>query len=731
MGPLAVAAFLVLSAQQSDTSTFRDAATAELCARARARHAAQDSLVKNYRAMVRTRVDLSAGRSRFARQTTLFAHESVAEVRWQAPNDLQLEVLGTRAIVPLVRILAGFGARAELDAEDDIRRQLVFDRPWFIPRALGDSIRLMGVPEHAALHPLAEGGTEFYRFAITDSVQLITPSRTVRAVLMRVEPKQMGPALVAGDMWIDTETADVVRFAMVFLGDFLWGDERDESEEANRFLSVEAQVEYALVDQRYWMPYRQFLAVTAEIPLFVNMSIPARAVTVFSDYQVNTNPPIAFNVPREELTGDEESGKVVVQVRAHERLEPEPVGGVEEVPDVDRRVGRAREEYGYVRAGTWRDGRWEVDVPPADSLVAFSWTGELDTSYDAAEERRFRQTFAELSELSEELPAEWTGHRRLGIAYESVSEIVRFNRVQGLSVGAGYEIRPGIKFTSLLFAGRFGFSDKRLTESVTLRRDAPEGRLDVRAFHTVAEVEPWTRGLGVGNSINALFLGHDDADYYLQSGGSVTSTWNDGLLQDVEIRLSYEHHKSMETAATSVIAGLWGSRILPENASVEEGWFLRGAISRTVRLGVVTLGPGAEALLGEGSSAVRAWGGAEVGFGLPWVNGVLRVHAGVMRGDSPPQMLFRLGGPQTIRGFAYGARTGRAFWTAQLDAALGGPRLIAPVLFVDVGDTFSSDPLIGLGGGMSLLNGLVRIDVAKGLRPSAPVRFDLHFRAPR
>jgi len=730
MGPVALAAFLVLSAQQSDTSTFRDAATAELYARARARHAAQDSLVKNYRATLRTRVDLSAGRSRFARQTTLFAHESVAEVRWQAPNDLRLEVLGTRAIVPLVRILAGFGARAELDAEDDIRRQLVFDRPWFIPRALGDSIRLMGVPEHAALHPLAEGGTQFYRFAINDSVQLITPSRTVRAVLVRVEPKQMGPALVAGDMWIDTETADVVRFAMVFLGDFLWGDERKESEEANRFLSVEAQVEYALVDQRYWMPYRQFLAITAEIPVFLNLSIPARAVTTFSDYRVNTNPPIAFEVPREQLTGDEDDGKIVVRVRAGEPLEPEPTG-VEEDLDVDRLAQHAREEYGYVRAGNWRDGRWEMSVPPADSLVAFSWSGELDTSYDESEERHLRETFAELSELSEELPAEWTGRRRWGIAYESVSEIVRFNRVQGLSVGAGYEMRPGIKFASLLFAGRFGLSDKRPTGSVTLRHDGPEGRLDVRAFNTVAEVEPWTRGLGVGNSINALFVGHDDADYYLRAGGSVTSTWNEGLLQDVEIRLSYEHHRSMETAATSAIAGLWGSRVLPENAPVEEGWFLRGTIGRTVRLGVVTLAPGAEALLGEGSSAVRAWGAAELGFGLPWVNGVLRARAGVIRGDDLPQMLFRLGGPQTIRGFAYGVRTGRAFWTAQLDAALGGPRLMAPVLFVDVGDTFSSNPLIGVGGGVSFLNGLARIDVAKGLRPAAPVRFDLHFRAPR
>jgi hypothetical protein len=458
-------------------------------------------------------MDASAGRSRFARQTALFAHESVAEVGWQAPNDLKVKVLGTRAQLPIIRILQGFGGDAETEAEDELRRELVWDRPWFIPRSLSDSIRLMGVPDRAALHPMADGATDVYRYAITDSVQLVTQSRTIRALKMRVEPKYYGPALVAGDMWLDTETADIVQFGMVFLGDYLWdspdGDTpedsaraRKESDQANRFLSVEAQVEYALVDQLYWMPYRQFLAITAEIPMFLNAAIPVRAVTTFTDYTVNSNPPIVFQVSREELEEGEETGaggrrRVVLKAG---------VGGAE--VEVEGDEDAERRQRGYYRAGTWRDGHWEMDVPPADSLVAFEWDSELDTSYDAEEEKRLRQTFAELSELSEELPPEWLGRRRFGLAWESVADIVRFNRVQGLSLGMGYEVRTNVKFTSILLAGRFGLSDKRLTGSATWRRDGPGGRLDLKGFRSVSEVEPWTRGQGVGNSLNALFVGN-------------------------------------------------------------------------------------------------------------------------------------------------------------------------------------------------------------------------------
>jgi hypothetical protein len=55
----------------------------------------------------------------------------------------------------------------------------------------------------------------------------------------------------------------------------------------------------------------------------------------------------------------------------------------------------------------------------------------------------------------------------------------------------------------------------------------------------------------------------------------------------------------------------------------------------------------------------------------------------------------------------------------------------APVVFFDVGDTFTADPLMGAGIGLSLVNGMLRFDFSKGLRPSTGIRFDLAFNAAR
>jgi hypothetical protein len=383
--------------QQADTATFRDGATAELYAQARVRHIRQDSLVRDYRAAVQTRMDLTAGRSRFARQTALFAHETVARVTWRAPNDLKVEALGVRSAAPIIGIVARMGVAEEEEMRDDFRQEMILDRPWFIPRAFGDSIRLMGVPDRAAVHPFAAGATSRYRYAITDSVTLIVPGRTVRAVGMRVEPKRLGPSLVAGEMWLDRETADVVRMVVVFVGEYLWeepdgsspsdsADARDDNEWANRFLTVEADVEYALVDGRYWLPHRQFLAITAEIPWFVNAALPARAVSTFSNYEVNTSPMMSFVVQPDELDDlDERSTRVLVAT------------GDGLVDEEEADTGETRYHTGYLRAGNWDDGHWEVVVPPAESLLAYDWQADFRVALDAQEQERLTQSLISLA----------------------------------------------------------------------------------------------------------------------------------------------------------------------------------------------------------------------------------------------------------------------------------------------------------------------------------------------
>jgi hypothetical protein len=731
MGGVAlVAALAVILSQQADTSTFADRATAELFARARVRHIRQDSLVKDYRARVRTRIEAASGRSRFARLTSLFVHETDARVAWQSPNDLRVEVRGARTAIPLLRMVRGLTR----DLDEEVDRQLanglsyeaLLDRPWFIPRALGDSIRLMGVPDRAALHPLATRSEREYHYAIVDSVALRLQTRTVRAIRMRVTPERLGPSMVAGEIWLDSETADVVRLTVVFVGEYLWEEPQGNSPEdsakarnankwANRFLTTDAEIEYALVNELFWMPRRQVLLQTLRIPWIVNATVPVRAVTTFEDYEVNTGRQISFDVP---LVEDD----TVEAPRVHRQVK----GG-----DTQGESRGERWKRGYYQVGVWDDGRWEVSVPPADSLIDYAWETEFRVSLDVEEERRLRESIVSLATIEEELPSQWIGRPRGLIAWEQVSDLFRFNRVQGPSLGLGYQWRPGPNFTTLMITGRFGFADLRPTGSLTWRRDGPGGWLEISGFRRIQEFEPWTAGLSIGNSLNALFTAHDDADYYLTLGGGVAYTGNDGILRDVEMGAFFERHRSTQVESGSVIADLWGSGDFAFNPPVTDRDFFRGWLARVFRLGPVEWRNAAEVLAGEATVSARLSTALRLPFVVANRTGTLTLRGGLTRGDEITQLLLRAGGPQTVRGYTYGTRVGREFWSGQLDLALTRNAFVAPVAFVDVGDTFTSDPLVGLGAGLSVLNGTIRFNLSKGVNPGSDLRFDLLFRAPR
>lgn len=729
LAPLLLGLAAALTAQQGiDSTTFADNQTADLFFRARVRHIVQDSLVHDYQAEVRTRLEARAGRSRFF-GSTLIAHEAVADISWREPNDLIVSMRGVRTEAPLIGLLRDLGADVEDVVEAEIQDAVVLDRPWFVPRALGDSIRLMGVPDHAALHPLADDATRYYRYAIVDSATIVAQGVSVKAIQMRIEPRESGAALVAGDFWFDAATADLIRMQVVFLGDYLWEEPggptardsaaaRKGSHDAQRVLSLEADLEYALVDRRYWMPYRQMLALTFDMPWLVNLSVPARAVTTFSNYRVNTSAAFQFAVSPDSQR--DENGRVRRQL-----VWRDSSGSAASSPDSER------QERGYFHVGSWRDGSWQIGVPPRDTLHLFTWDHPLRFAEDAAEAKYLRDTFGELAALDEKLPSQWTHRVRAGTALEHLSDIVRFNRVQGASLGMGYFWRPGPAFVSVIATGRFGLSDHRPTGSLRLRRDGPAGRLDLLGYRDIAEVEPWTHGTSLGHSLNSIITGHEYADFYLETGGGLEYSFNRGILGHVRLGLYYERQRSVATATGSAIADWWGEGTLPPNPPVIDGDYFHGSLVRRQQLGPVTLEQGFELLAGKQATAGRAW--TEVSTAVRVMGRAVRLtaRAGATRGDTMPQLTMRLGGLETVRGYPYGVRWGREFWAAQLDVPLRSSGVITPVVFVDAGDTFSGDPLVSAGAGVSLLAGFLRFNVAKGLRPASDVRFDIHFRAPR
>ncbi len=725
---------------RGDSTVYADAETEALIALARAKHQTRALELRGYTASIFTRAEGRIGASRFARGFSLFTYETAARIHWQQPGDVHIEVVGARSAAPRIP-----GLRRERWAT--WFTEVFSDELWFSPAAIGDEIQLVGLPDEEAIHPLARDGARFYRYAIKDSVRISFPGRTVRAVAIKVEPREYNqtvvreqvvhreiwirpegstegervpitipevrrrryaPTLVSGEMWIDADSLDVIRLTVTFVGERLGGDDPDSPE----LISLEADFEFGLFENRYWLPHRQVLASMWQFKYLPGAKLPATAVTTFSDYDVNPTAPLVIASPPATAIDGWRSGGWRC---------PEPW-------EFDHADDDDCAETGFTKHGTERDGtRWQITVPSMDSLTAYDFKAAFEHTVDMASDNVVAERVAKMAALSEALPDDAVNRRRFGVDWRQAAQTIRFNRVQGLSLGFGYEWRPGPAFTTVHMAGRFGFGDLRPLGELTWRRDAPAGRFELHGFRRMADVEPWTDGLTIGNSLKALFLGHDDADYYLALGGGLSYSWQMGFLRDIELFARFERQRSVIDEAGSTVNDLFfGSGAFQPNPPVRDGDYVRTGFIKRAFLGNHILSLATEGLLASDVYGGRAWSSLIAPSQLGRLLTTVRAKAGIVFGDTLPQLEFRLGGPETVRGYTYGTRTGRAFWSTQLDLEWEASQWWSPVLFGDVGGmSGSNDTFVGIGAGVSLLAGWVRLDFSKGVHPSSNPRFDL------
>ncbi len=720
----------VLQSPPPDTaSPYASPAVRLLVERAMARRRESGAAVADFRATIRYRLSVGVGRRRWSKVTASAVEEQVARVQWQQPNDLRIDVQGRR-----------FRSRTNA-----IQLSSVWDRPWFVPRGVDDSVRIFSndFPATGALHPLARTGPEWYRYAMTGELT-VTPARARALRLLRIEvtPRRTGPALIAGQMWIDSATAEVVRLTFRYLGTALWvraedGPRGPDSAKArrlnslaNRVVSVDADLEYGLQEGRYWMPYRQVLAGRVRLPLVSDVVIPFQATTTFDDYAINGGRPIVFDVPLPDTAGLSRDSLRALRRARQDSLQAARRGRAGEMADSLR-------SWDY--ADRWVGGRYELHRPSDTTLGRYdAWPDSLALDAGAAELRRLREAETELARLAEALPDSITGQPSRGIAYEGLSDALRYDRVQGLSFGLGYRVRvPGVRFANLYGTARYGLSDDRVTGRLTFVRDAPGGRLSLGAYRDAVGVDPFGSGRTVGNTVNALFAAHDNADYALAEGGSAAfeTSLRTGL--DLSLGVRVERATSVLRRATSAVNDfLGGDGAFPPNPPVDQGTFAGGS-ARLTHTGGLRWNLTADVLGGEGRTTGRLYGDLRKDVG-DRSGATLRLKAGIATSSALAQSAFRLGGLATVRGFEYGERRGQAFWAAQLDLAPFGARL-RPVAFVDVGqadrpgELFSSTALAGAGVGVSLFRGALRLDVSHPITPDTggKVRFDIVVQAVR
>ena len=719
--PLILALLAAAPVPQDTLSPFADDATRSLVERAMARHRVQDSVVRDYSARIRYRLSVSLGRRKWAQPPAAAVEEQEATVIWQLPNNLRVDIAGSR-----------FRAR-----NPSWTMESTFDSPWFVPRGLGDSVRVFGndFPEQAAVHPLSGEGPAFYRYEAGDTVSINTAQGMLRLVSVQVAPRVVAGSLVAGRIWIELANAEVVRFSFRYVGTSLWvspegptakdsADARKANKWANRILTIDADLEYALQENRYWMPYRQVLSGRVQLPLISDLVVPFEATTTFDDYVINSGQQVVFELPPPdsvERRGDRNA-------RA-ERDSLRKAWQEERRDSVSPRI----------RTGWLPEGRYEIRRAPRDSLKQYAWSDSLTLETSDQDTRRIRETQAELARLAEQLDRRLTGIQTAGFAFERLADLYRYNRVQGSSAGLGYQVKvPGMDFTDLHASARYGFSDGRLMLRLAGVRDAPDGRLTIAGYRDLQDQDPFSRGVSFGNSLRSLFFARDEADYYEAIGGGVN--WERPLQTGLDLTLSLrvEDQSSVATAAKSGINDLLGGNgEFPPNPSIAEGVF---GVSGLRLDGVTSRGRwwlSAEGLAGAGQVSGRF--AAQLRQFLGGASGLaLKLSAGVATGPALPQMEFRAGGLATVRGFDYGSQRGRSLWSVQGDwsPARGTVR---PVLFLDGGQ--AADPseladsrvLLGGGVGVSALNGLVRGQLSypfAGLgRPAraSDIRFDLVF----
>ncbi len=728
-----VAATVLSPTSRDSVNPFASAATRALVERAMARQRTQDSAVTDYTASLRYRLTVSMGRRRWGRSAPSAVEEQEARVTWAAPNNLLVDIVGRR----------------EQSDNDEIKLHSIWDRPWFVARGLTDSIRLFSddFPAIAPLHPLAAEGPRWYHYELIDSLRVTLPDgRRVKLLAVDVTPARDGQSLVVGKLWLDAETAETVRFSFRYVGTSQWvvpeGETRKDSSSSrrankwvNRLLTLDADLEYSLQEGRYWMPYRQVLSGRVSIPFAGDLVIPFEAVTTFRDYEINTGKQPVFSLPLPDSALSKDSLKALLKLRQDTLNRARRRG---DVPD-----SLWARDYTAV----WEGGRYEIHRAPGDSLAAYQDWGDtltLASNPDAAAQQR--EVEAELSRMAQQLPSDLTGDKPVRFTYERTSDVFGFNRVQGYALGAGIGVRlPWWNFTNLYGTVRYGFSDETVTGRLGVVRNGPGWKLTVDGYYDIVDQDAISPGRNLVNSFNAIFTAHDNADYMLGGGGSANLNVPLGDRLDLRVGAKVEWEGTVETETGSGVNDfLGGSGVMPANAPITEGTFAGGSLALH-QAGPVGWTLTADVLGGTGTVTGRAWGDLRLGFGASR-GATFRLKSGVATTPVLPQMEFRAGGINTVRGYTYGTQRGAAFWSAQADVTpIAGP--IRPVFFVDAGwagdasDYFGGPPLVGAGIGLSIYSklfrtGIIRFDLSRALTQrdtpgNSAFRFDVILTAVR
>jgi hemolysin secretion/activation protein ShlB/FhaC/HecB len=707
-------------------SAFKDARARDLLIRARTARLNQDSTLTGYDASAYERMSVGMGFKKIGRDRLLMRSERAAHVVWQRDKGAVIDVKGQRSAFPM---LNGVG-------HGEINLGTIGDIPYYPGREtlwIGSGLAKADVSENEIIHPLATGAEAYYTYASGDSVSFQLPGgQRIELRELLIRPRQPKWNVAVGSLWFDAATAHLVRavYRMAQEMDIMAvaketsEDDNDPDDEIPGWVKpmitpMKAKVsavtvEYGLHEGRFWLPRSQTIEGDAQVSF---MRIPFKLEQRYSYSSVNGADP----VPDIMIAAEDTARDSVSRAARRERRRSECQTGTERI----RRENRSDEGL-----------RILVRVPC--DTVALARSSELPKSiYDdgeavfgTAERDALVSEALTLGAQPEFAPQRPT--LSYGLPY------TRFNRIEGFSTGVAADQVLGRGYSAhALF--RLGVAD--LSPNGELSLDRTDGRrtIGIGVYRRLVASNDWGDPLGFSSSLSALLFGRDEGFYYRTWGAELKGQKDHGILNSW--RLFGEQHFDAAVHTEFSIAHPGGVKGDLTNINALNGSIVGLAIGHHSSYG---LDPhGFRAL-----TDVKLEGGAGTfdysrgslqttlsrGLGRS-LDGALTLGGGTSGGQLPIQKQFFLGGVQTVRGQRAGAAIGDAFWMASAEVGTSNVG-IRKIVFADLGwagsrTNFSHPgrPLSGAGVGASFMDGLIRIDVAKGIYPEKAVRANLYVEA--
>lgn len=724
-------------------TAFKDATARELLLRARAARLKQDSLLVSYEARTYQRFSVGMGLRAFGRERVIMRHEDIANVRWHRTRGVWADVKGSRTALPV--------APKDQEAEN-VSMGNDPPIPYYPGREqlwIGSGMAKSEVDEREMVHPIAEGSEAYYTYSTGDSVIMTLPDQS-RITLREIHVEARAPKwnLTVGSFWFDQSTAHLVRavYRLSVPIDIWTMDETKEDMKEVPLLvrpiisplkvGVDAiSIEYGLYNGRFWMPKLQVLEAGAQVGM---MRVPVQVEQKFRYASVNgldslpafPRPAVRYGAVRDSLR------KAGVDSTTRDSL----LRDFRLARDSTAKAQRAQDcatSGTYTRMQTRYNGALQMAVQmPCDRTKLASSPEFVGTLLGSGESVFATNDIEDLKKaLNFDLQAAWMPQKPVltwGLGQ------TRYNRVEGFSTGAEASMTLGRGYTAIIGA-RGSWADRQLNGDLNLERT--NGRSTVRGtlFRRLAVASDFGAPLSFGAGLASLLYAGDEGFYYRTWGAELSGTTPRFGRTEWRLFAEQQWNAPVETRFT-LFRGANDDRVLPNvlaDKAVEAGGSVRvqnswGLDPSRWRAAVDLRAEGAAGDFDYGRGLLDL----TVSHGLPYgAEMAVTASAGGIAGTAPAQRAFQLGGLHTVRGIRPGTMSGSAFWMGRGELALSR-RVVKPVLFGDVGwagdrRNFSAPGRLmsGVGVGASVMDGMIRLDVARGLWPQKAVRVDLSVEA--